>query len=150
MDVARQMFLSFTLGFVLQTLLMIARYIAITAMFARNIDMIIDVPPAKRINFLSLPPDTRITTLPIFWATPDSNIALPITSIPKTRITVLLEKPEKASEKEHTPVIAKRRHAITLVTVEGIHSVIKNTMQKTKINKAIIWEESKIPHPFYF
>ncbi len=37
-----------------------------------------------------------------------------------------------------------------LVTVEGIHSVIKNTMQKTNINKAITWEESKIPHPFYF
>ena len=64
--VARQMFLSFTLGLVLQTLLMTARYIAMTAMFARNIDMIIDVPPAKRMNFLSLPPDTRITTLPIF------------------------------------------------------------------------------------
>ena len=65
-------------------------------------------------------------------------------------MTVLLEKPEKAFEKEHIQVIAKRRHAITLVTVEGIHSVIKNTMQKTNINKAITWEESKIPHPFYF
>lgn len=65
-------------------------------------------------------------------------------------MTVLLEKPEKAFEKEHIPVIAKMRHAITLVTVEGIHSVIKNTMQKTNINKAITWEESKIPHPFYF
>lgn len=60
-----------------------------------------------------------------------------MTSIPKTRITVLLEKPEKAFENEHIPVSAKRRQAMTLVTVEGIHSVIKKTMQKTKINKAM-------------
>lgn len=65
-------------------------------------------------------------------------------------MTVLLENPEKAFEKEHIPVNAKSRQAMMLVMVEGIHSVIKNTMQKTKINKAITWEESKIPHPFYF
>lgn len=52
-------------------------------------------------------------------------------------MTVLLEKPEKAFENEHIPVRAKRRQAMTLVTVEGIHSVIKKTMQKTKINKAM-------------
>ena len=129
--------MSLTLGFVLQTLFIIARYIAITAIFARNIDITIDVAPANSINRLSCPPDSLITTAPIFCATPDSNMALPMTSIPNTRMTVLFEKPEKAFEKEQTPVSTNRAHAVTLVTVEGIHSVIKNTMQKARINNAV-------------
>lgn len=52
-------------------------------------------------------------------------------------MTVLLEKPEKAFEKEHIPVIAKRRHAMMLVIVDGIHSVIKNTIHNKTIPKAV-------------
>ncbi len=52
-------------------------------------------------------------------------------------MTVLLENPEKALEKEQIPVNEKSRHAITLVTAEGIYSVIKRTMLNSKINKAI-------------
>jgi hypothetical protein len=61
-----------------------------------------------------------------------------MTIMPKTRMTVLLEKPEKAWAKVHTPLTAKIKQAIMQVKVEGIHSVRKFTIQKAMIANAII------------
>ena len=64
-------------------------------------------------------------------------MASPITIIPNTRMTVLLEKPEKASEKVQTPVIANARHAMTLVKAEGIHSVKNSITHAMSIIRAV-------------